>query len=92
MKLNDLCEESKRAGLTINTSKTEKMRINTSINQAIRISDGNIQRTSDFCYLGSIMSEKGGASKYKNSEGKRSFLQIAESLASQSISFKERPK
>lgn len=42
------------------------MRINTSTNQTIKISEGDIQRTSDFCYLGSIMSENGGASKDVN--------------------------
>ena len=59
-KLDDLWEESKKAGLEINTSKTEEIRFNTKVKQRLRLNGEDIKRSSDFCYLGSIVAENGG--------------------------------
>jgi len=36
-KLDDLWEESKKAGLEINTSKTEEIRVNTTVKQRLKL-------------------------------------------------------
>ena len=56
-KLDDLWEESKKVGLEINPLKTEEI-----INQVLRLNGEDIKRSSDFCYLGSVVAEDGGAS------------------------------
>jgi len=61
-KLDDLWKESKKAGLEINSSKTEEIRVNTVVNQGLRLNGEDIKRSSDFCYLGSIVAENGGTS------------------------------
>jgi hypothetical protein len=50
-KLDDLWEESKKAGLEINSSKTDEVRVNTTVNQERRLNEADIKRSSDFCYL-----------------------------------------
>ena len=65
-KLDDLWKESKKAGLEINSSKTEEIRVNTIINQGLRLNGENIKRSSEFCYLGSIVAENGGTSREVN--------------------------
>jgi len=60
-KLGDLWEESKKVGLEINPLKTEQIRVNTVINQGLRLNGEDITRSSDFCYLGSVVAEDGGA-------------------------------
>jgi hypothetical protein len=65
-KLDDLWKQSKKAGLTINSSKTEEIRVNTTVNQGLRLNGEDIKRLSDFCYLGSIVTENGGTSKEIN--------------------------
>jgi hypothetical protein len=60
-KLDDLWEESKKAGLEINSSKTEEIRVNTIVNQELRLNGEDIKRSSDFCYSGSVVAEDGGA-------------------------------
>ena len=52
-KLDDLWKESKKAGLEINSSKTEEIRVNTIVNQGLRLNGEDFKRSSDFCYLGS---------------------------------------
>ena len=54
-KLDDHWKESKKAGLEINSSKTEEIRVNTIVNQGLRLNGEDIKRSSDFCYLGSIV-------------------------------------
>ena len=66
-KLDDLWKESKKAGLVINFLKTEEIRVNTIVNQGLRLNGEDIKRSSDFCYLGSIVAENGGTSKEVNS-------------------------
>jgi hypothetical protein len=61
-KLDDLWEESKKAGLEINPLKTEEILVNTIVNQELRVIGEDIKRSSDFCYLGSVVAEDGGAS------------------------------
>ena len=61
-KLDDLWEESKKVGLEINPLNTEEIRVNTKINQVLRLNEEDIKRSSDFCYLGSVVAENGGAS------------------------------
>jgi hypothetical protein len=60
-KLDDLWEESKKVGLAISSSKTEEMHVNTSVNQDLRLNSRDIQRSSDFCFLGSVVYEDGEA-------------------------------
>jgi len=57
-----LWKESKKAGLEINSSKTEEIRVNTIVNQGLRLNGEDIKRSSDFCYFGSIVAENGGTS------------------------------
>jgi hypothetical protein len=83
-KLDDLWEESKKVGLEINPLKTEEIRINTIINQVLRLNVENIKRSSDFCYLGSVVAEDGGAStdvNVRNTQGYRIILQTEKSVA-----------
>jgi len=61
-KLDDLWEEFKKIGLWINPLKTEEIRVNTVINQGLRLNGEDITRSLDFCYLGSVVAEDGGAS------------------------------
>ena len=65
-KLDDLWKESKKAGLEINSLKTEEIRVNTTVSQGPRLNGEDIKRSSDFCYLGSIVAENGGTSKEVN--------------------------
>ena len=62
-KLDDLWEESKKAGLEINSSKTEEIHVNITVKQRLRINREDIKRSSGFCYLGSIVAEDGGTSR-----------------------------
>jgi hypothetical protein len=62
-KLDDLWKESKKAGLEINSSKTEKTRVNTTVKQRLKLNGEDIKRSSDFCYLGSIVAENGGTGR-----------------------------
>jgi len=54
------------SGLEINSSKTEEIRVNTIVKQRLRLNRQDIKRSSDFCYLGSIVAEDGGTSKEVN--------------------------
>ena len=56
-KLDDLWKESKKAGLEINSSKTEEIRVKTIVNQGLRLNGEDIKRSSGFSYLGSIVAE-----------------------------------
>jgi hypothetical protein len=51
----------RKVGLVINSSKTEVTRVITIVNQDLRLSSRGINRSSDFCYLGSVVYEDGGA-------------------------------
>ena len=62
-KLDDLWKESKKAGLEINSSKTEEICVNAIVNQGLRLNGEDIKRSSEFCYLGSIVAENGGTSR-----------------------------
>ena len=62
-KLDDLWKESKKAGLEINSSKTKEIRVNTIVKQGVKLNGEDIKRSSDFCYLGSIIAENGGTSR-----------------------------
>ena len=87
-KLDDLWKESKKAGLEINSSKTEKIHINTIVKQRHRLNGDEIKKSSDFCYLGSIVSENGGTSREVSceyTEGDGIILQIKNSVAIQVI-------
>jgi hypothetical protein len=61
-KLDDLWEESKKAGLEINPLKTEDILVNKIVNQELSVIGEDIKRSSDFCYLGRVVAEDGGAS------------------------------
>jgi hypothetical protein len=60
-KLDDLQEESKKVGLQINPMKTEEIRVNTIINRVLKLNGEEIKKSPDFCYLGSVVAEDGGA-------------------------------
>jgi hypothetical protein len=62
-KLNNLCYESKKAGLEINFSKTEELRVNTKSQRSVMLANKAIRRVHDFTYLGSTVSEDGGTRK-----------------------------
>ena len=51
-KLDDLWKESKKAGLDINSSKTEEIRVNTIVNQGLRLNGEDIKRSSVFLLFG----------------------------------------
>jgi hypothetical protein len=59
--MDDLWEQSKEVGFVINSSKTEEIHVNTTVNQDLRLNSRDIKRSSDLCYLGSVVSEDGGA-------------------------------
>jgi len=42
-KLDDLWKESKKAGLEINSSKTEEIRVNTIVNQGLRLMERTLK-------------------------------------------------
>ena len=65
-KMDDLWKESKKAGLEINSSKTEEIRVNTIVKQRLRLNGEDIKRSSDFYYLGSIVTENGRTSREVN--------------------------
>jgi hypothetical protein len=60
-KPNDLCRQSRMAGLIINYAKTEEIRVNNTTDRPITIENREIKRVTDLCYLGSTVSENGGA-------------------------------
>jgi hypothetical protein len=62
-KLNNLCYELKKAGLEINFSKTEELRVNTKSQRSIMLAYRAIRRVQDFTYHGSNVSEYGGTCK-----------------------------
>jgi hypothetical protein len=41
--------------------KTEDIRVNTTVNQELRLNGEDIKRSPDFCYLGSVVAEDGRA-------------------------------
>jgi hypothetical protein len=59
-KLNDLCRQSRKAGLIINYAKTKEIKVNNRTDRSITIKNREIKRVTDFCYLGSTVSENGG--------------------------------
>ena len=54
---------TRKAGLEINSSKTEEIRVNTTVIQRLKLNGEDINRSSDFCYLGSIVAKNGGTSR-----------------------------
>jgi hypothetical protein len=59
-KLDDFWKESKKVGLEIKFSKTAEKCVNTTVNQELRLNGEDIIRSSDFCYLGSVVAEDCG--------------------------------
>ena len=45
---------------------TEEIRVNTVVNQGLKLNGEDIKRSSYFCYLGSIVTENGGTSREVN--------------------------
>jgi hypothetical protein len=62
-KLNNLCYELRKAGLEINFSKTEVLRVNTQSQRSMVLPNKDIRRIHDFTYFGSNVSEDGGTYK-----------------------------
>ena len=59
--MDDHQEESKKVGLQINPLKTEEIRVNTITNRVFKLNGKDIKKSQDFCYLGSVVAEDGGA-------------------------------
>jgi hypothetical protein len=55
----DLCYDSRKAGLEINSYKTEELRVNIK-SRSISLANKAIRRVHDFTYLDSNVSEDGG--------------------------------
>jgi hypothetical protein len=66
IKINDLQQESIKAGLKINIGKTKEMRINAKNKNPIQIDGNIIENVENFTYLGSNVSIDGGAAKDVN--------------------------
>lgn len=62
-KLDSLDNESRKVGLKINTGKTKELRINQESSQQLMLEDKPIEKVSHFQYLGSIITENGGATE-----------------------------
>ncbi|XP_054282434.1 uncharacterized protein LOC128999782 [Macrosteles quadrilineatus] len=62
-KLNDLRVEAQQVGLKINARKTKEMRLNNRNNTPLRTGGDDIERANEFCYLGSMVTEGGGADR-----------------------------
>ena len=78
-KLDDLAIESAKVGLKINANKTKELRINADSNQQLTLNNQPVERVSEFLYLGSIVTEDGGAAKDVESRIKKArgaFLQL----------------
>ena len=87
-KLDNLWEESKKVGLEINPSKTEEISVSTTTNRKLRLNGEGIKRSSDFCYLGSVVAEDGGARADINvriQKGRGSFSKLRKVRLSTSI-------
>jgi hypothetical protein len=67
-KLDVLWQESKKVAIAINSSKKEEIHVNTIVNQDLihRLNKRDIKRSSDVCYLGSVVSDNCGARIYVN--------------------------
>jgi hypothetical protein len=50
--MDDFWKESKKAGLEISSSKTEKIRVNATVKQRLRLNGEDIKRSSDFLLFG----------------------------------------
>jgi hypothetical protein len=70
-KLNNLWYESKKAGLEINFSKAEELRVNDKSQHSIMLANKAIRRVHDFTYLGSNVSEDGEHVRMWKPESKR---------------------
>jgi hypothetical protein len=60
-KLDDLQEESKKVDLQITPLETEEIRVNAIINKVFQLNREEIKKSPNFCYLGSVVAEDGGA-------------------------------
>ena len=77
-------KESKKAGLEINSSQTDEIRVNTIVKQGLRLNGEDIKRSSGFCYFSSIVAENGGTSREVNARIEKAMgiiLQTEKSVA-----------
>jgi hypothetical protein len=58
-KLNDLCRESRKAGLMINYVKTEEIRVNNTVDRPRTIENREIKCVTNFCHFGSNGGQRG---------------------------------
>lgn len=60
-KLRALDLQANKVGLKINLKKTKEMRVNTANAEPLHLQDKDLEKTETFCYLGSIVTQQGGA-------------------------------
>jgi hypothetical protein len=70
-KLNNLCYEFKKAGLEINFSKTEELRVNTQSQRSMVLTNKDIRRVHDFIYLVVMYQKTEEHTRMWKSESKR---------------------
>ena len=63
MKLEDLTNETKKTGLTINVKKTKALRINTNKTDPFTLRGGSIEDVDSFTYLCSMVAKDGGTAQ-----------------------------
>lgn len=91
LKLDDLSNESAKVGLLIHPGKTKEMRINHSSDQSLTLNGQPIERVQEFQYLGSMMTEDGGARRDVESRVKKArgaFIQLNKVWRSNTYSVK----
>jgi hypothetical protein len=87
-KLDHLWEQYKKVRLVINSSKTEEILVNTTVNQDLKLNSRDIKSSSVFCYQGSVVSEDGGARTHVNvkiQKARGSFSKLRNARLSTSI-------
>jgi len=61
-------------------SQTEEIQVNTIVNQGLRLNGEDIKRSSDICYLGSIVAENARIQKARGSFSKLRRVWLLKSL------------
>ncbi|KAG7310042.1 hypothetical protein JYU34_004574 [Plutella xylostella] len=79
-KIEDLQREGGKYGLKINASKTESMKVSSSSTEHVTLGNSQLKLVDTFCYLGCILTNKGGADMdidNRIKKAKAAFAQLA---------------